>query len=137
MSHTAKYGHWFLLTSIFVQAMFLGHITSTDYALGRVFGFARAYARNFWLMVLGGLLVCLLGFFATASILLRRPWSKQLATAFCSAEILFILGRAFFTGSPDWWFALEACALPVVVLVYLAITVSWSKLNTHKVTQLS
>jgi uncharacterized membrane protein required for colicin V production len=120
MSNTAKYGHWFLLASLFAQAMFFGHLASTDYALGRVFGFARAYPREFWFLVLGGLLVCLLGFLATAAVLVKSRWSKQSAALFCLAAVAFILARVHSDNSRDWRFASELCILPATVLGYLA-----------------
>src|SRR5262249_52077090 len=138
MSPTTKYGHWFLLTSVFLQAMLLGHMASVDYALGRAFGFARAYPRDFWFSVLGGSGACLLGLVSTGALLLRHPRSRQLAGGFCFAAITFLAARALMTiGSSDWWFVSEVCLLPAAVLVYLPSTLYSSKLNTDKVTQLS
>jgi len=130
-------GYWFLLTSLFVESMSLSHLTSADYVLGRAFGFERAYPWSFWLSVLGGLSVCLLGFFTTSTVLLRRPWSKRLAAVFCSVTIVFITASVLSGQSSDWWLASEFCFLPVAVLVYLAFSWLGSRLDAQKVGQLS
>jgi hypothetical protein len=137
MKRTANIGYWFLVTSLFVESMWLGHLTSVEYVLGRMFGFERAYPLSHWFRVGSGLFVCLLGFFATSTVLLDRPWSKQLAAVFCSVAIVFILARAFSTQPPDWWFASASCFLPVVVLGHLALSWFGSRLDAHKVGQLS
>jgi hypothetical protein len=137
MKRIANIGYWFLLTSLFVESMSLGHLTSADYVLGRVFGFKGAYPWSFWFEVLSGLFVCLLGLFTTSTVLLHRPWSKQLIAVFCSVAIVFILARALSAQSSDWWFALEFCVLPVAVLGYLTFSWRGSRLDAHKVGQLS
>jgi hypothetical protein len=137
MKRITNIGYWFLLTSLFVESMSLSHLTSADYVLGRAFGFKRAYPGSFWFDVLSGLFVCLLGFFTASTVLLHRPWSKQLVAVFCSVLIAFISVRALSTQSSDWWFALEFCFLPVVVLGYLAFSWFGSRLDAHKVGQLS
>ena len=137
MKRIANIGYWFLLTSLFVESMSLGHLTSTEYVLGRLFGFQRAYPWSYWSRVLGGLFVCLLGFLATSTVLLHRPWSKQLVAVFCSVAIVCILARALSTDSSDWWIASEFCFLPVAVLGYLAFNWFGSRLDAHKVGQLS
>jgi len=137
MKRIANIGYWFLLTSLFVESMSLGHLTSSDYVLGRLFGFQRAYPWSHWFRVLGGLFVCLLGFFTTSTVLLQRPWSKQLVAMFCSVAIVFILARALSAQSWDWWYASEFCFLPVAVLAYLAFSWRGSRLDAHKVGQFS
>jgi len=137
MKRTANIGHWFLLTSLFVESMWLGHVTSAGYVLGQAFGFRRAYPSSYWLDVLSGLFICLLGFFATATVLLDRRWSKQVSAVFCSLAIVFFSVRALSTKSGDWWIASESCFLPVVLLGYLAFSWFGSRLDTHKVGQLS
>jgi hypothetical protein len=137
MKRIANIGYWFLLTSLFVESMSIGHLTSADYVLGRVFGFKRAYPWSFWFEVLSGLFVCLLGLFATSIVLLHRPWSRQLVAVFCSVAIVFISVRALSAQSSDWWLALEFCLLPAVVLGYLVFSWLGSRLDAHKVGQLS
>jgi hypothetical protein len=137
MKRIENIGYWFLLTSLFVESMSLGYLTSADYVLGAAFGFERAYPWSHWFRVLSGLFVCLLGFFTTSTVLLHRPWSKQLVAAFCSVAIVFISARALSTQSPNWWFASEFCFLPVAVLGYLAFSWFGSRLDAHKVGQLS
>jgi hypothetical protein len=137
MKRIANIGYWFLLTSLFVESMSLGHLTSADYVLGRAFGFERAYPGSHWFRVLSGLFVCLLGFFTTSTVLIHRPWSKQLVVVFCSVAIVFVSARALLTQSPDWWFASEVRFLPVLVLGYLAFSWLGARLDAHKVGQLS
>jgi hypothetical protein len=137
MKRIANIGYWFLLTSLFVESMSLGHLTSGDYVLGRVFGFKRAYPWSFWFGVLSGLFVCLLGFFTTSTVLLHLRWSKHLVAVFCSVAIVFVLTRALSAQSSDWWLASELCFLPAVVLGYLAFSWPGSRLDAHKVGQLS
>ena len=137
MKRSWNIGYWFLLASLFIEAMLLGHMASTDYVLGRMFGFERAYPWSHWFRVLGGLLVCLLGFVAASSVLLHRPWSKQLAALFCSAAVVFISARALSADSWNWWLTSEFYLLPIAVLIYLACGWFGSRLNAHKVGQLS
>jgi hypothetical protein len=137
MKRITNIGYWFLLTSLFVESMSLGYLTSADYLLGRVLGFKRGYPWSFWLDVLSGLFVCLLGFFATSTVLLHHPWSKRLVAVFCSVAIVFISARALPTQSSDWWFASEFCFLPVAVLGYLAFSWFGSRVDARKVGQLS
>lgn len=137
MSDAAKHGHWLLLASLFVQAMFFGHMASTDYALGKVFGFARAYPRSFWFLVLGGLVVCLLGFLATAATLMQRWWSTRLAALSSLIAIVFSFARTLSADSSDWWFAAELCILPVLVLGYLIFDWFSSRPTPNKAVQLS
>jgi hypothetical protein len=137
MKRIANIGYWFLLTSLFVESMSLGHLTSSDYVLGRLFGFQRAYPWSLWFRVLGGLFLCLVGFFATSTVLLHRPWSKQLVAVFCSVAIVFISARALSSQSWDWWVVTQFCFLPFGVLVYLAFSWFGSRLDAHKAGQLS
>lgn len=137
MKRIANIGYWFLLTSLFVESMSLGYLTSADYVLGRAFGFERAYPWSQWFRALSGLFVCLLGFFTTSTVLLHRPRSKQLVAVFCAVAIVFISARALSTQSSNWLFASEFCFLPVAVLGYLAFTWLGSRLDAHKVGQLS
>ena len=137
MKRPLNIGYLFLLTSLFVESMWLGHLTSAEYVLGRTFGFERAYPWSHWFHVVSGLLVCLLGFFATSTVLLDRPWSKQLAAVFCLVAIVFISARALLTQPPEWWFAAESCFLPIGVLGFLALSWFGSRLDPHKVGQLS
>jgi hypothetical protein len=39
MKRTANIGYWFLLASLFVESMWLGHLTSAEYELAAVFCF--------------------------------------------------------------------------------------------------
>ena len=80
MTRTANIGHWFLLISLFLESMWLGHVTSAGYALGQAFGFRRAYPWSYWSDALIGLLICLLGFFAASTVLLDRSVVKA---SFC------------------------------------------------------
>ena len=137
MKRTANIGYWFLLTSLFIESMLIGHLASADYVLGRAFGFQRAYPWSHWFHVLSGLFVCLLGFFATSTVLLPRPWSKQLVVVFCSVAIVFTLARALSAQASEWWFASEFCFLPIAMLGYLACKWFGSRLDAHKVGQLS
>jgi hypothetical protein len=137
MKRIANIGHWFLLTSLFVESMSLGYLTSAEYVLGRVFGFERAYPWSQSFRVLSGLSVCLLGFFTTSTVLLHRAWSKQLVAVFCSVAIVLILAQALSEQSPDWRFASELCFLPVAMLGYLAFSWLGSRIDAHKVGQLS
>lgn len=137
MTRTANIGHWFLITSLFVEAMLLGHLSSTDYVLGRLFGFERAYPWSHWFRVSSGLFVCLLGFFAMSTVLLHLPWSKRVVAVFCFVAIVFITARALTAESSEWWFASEFCLLPIAVLGYLAFSRFGSRSNTNKVGQLS
>lgn len=137
MKRTVNIGHWFLLTALFVESMWLGHLTSAGYILDRMFGFARAYPWSYWFHVVGGLFVCLLGFFATSAVLLGRPWSRQLAAVFCFVAIGFISARALLTQPPEWWFAAESSFLPICVLGFLALSWFGPRLGPHKVGQLS
>ena len=137
MTRTANIGHWFLLISLFLESMWLGHVTSAGYVLGQAFGFRRAYPWSYWSDALIGLLICLLGFFATSTVLLDHRWSKQVSAMFCSLAIAFFSVRALSAQSRDWWFVSESCFLPAVLLGYLAFGWFGSRLNTHKVGQLS
>jgi hypothetical protein len=137
MTRTANIGHWFLLTPLFVESMWLGHVTFADYVLGQAFGFRRAYPSSYWLDVLSGLFIYLLGFFAASTVLLDHRWSKQVSAVFCSLAIVFFSVRALSAQSRDWWFESESCFLPVVLLGYLAFSWFGSRLDSHKVGQLS
>src|ERR1700730_18650193 len=137
MKRTRNIGYWFLPTSLFLESMWLGHLTSAQYVLGRTFGSKRAYPSSHWFHVAGGLFRCLLGFFATSAVLLDRPGSEHLAAVFCRVAIVFTSVRGLLREPPECWFRARSCLLPIGVLGYLTPSRFQSRLDARKGGQLS
>jgi hypothetical protein len=129
MTRTANIGHWFLVASLFAEAMAFCYLTGVEEALGRTFGFVRAYPLQFWFLVLGSFCLSLLGFFAAAVVLLRRPWSGRVVAVFCCGAIIFAVSRASLAEGSDWYFVSGLCVLPVAALGYTVF--NWISLRAN------